>query len=538
MPPRTDRKRELMAKKLRANVVLMRKRYARDHTKEELEAMGFDKDAPFLNIDGHPDTEDEVEDEDSEEEEEGSEESEEEEEEPPKRKKKRSRRDDEESDEEEPDEERSIGRKRKKKVMKTQRMKKSTDEAPKMPRVSAKVAPKRKKSKMRHLRVRDEMKLSADDNRKMRANFGKTTTRWTDNDMMRRSTFTLKVVRGEKLMKLCDAVIDGLTDKVTEKVAKRIMQAAYNLHGLSKDSRVFKNANPCLPTPMEEGYLNSRIAFEGSIREYVVPDDIDEEDYARACCYIAASTLRLFTKSTDNFMKALSHIKAKYYRFYKDEFPLKGFAVDKKCIEGLKEIYTNKHVFKNALAPFLYSFSSLQDPKGMCKLLYEQHLALTGMHAVNLFVKVCLFAHCLAEELSSGLWHRATRDALREIKDILVNHYLSEDTNQQKQTWMYARLMDDTRFTPIQTSYCKNLVCALAFMAGQMGIAGNQNVMNIVHIQKMTAAARAIPIRWAERLIQNLNESDKAADGNELAMESDDGYDDEDEENDEDDEEE
>jgi len=157
---------------------------------------------------------------------------------------------------------------------------------------------------------------------------------------------------------------------------------------------------------------------------------------------------------------------------------------------------------------------------------------------VNLFVKVCLFAHCLAEELSSGLWHRTTREALREIKDILIHHHLSEATNQQKHTWMYARLMDDTRFTPIQTSYCKNLVCALAFMAGQMGIAGNQNVMNIVHIQRMTPEARAIPIRWAERLIQNLNESDKAADGNELALESDEEDEYEDEEDDEEDDEE
>ncbi|CEK42598.1 polyprotein [Black grass varicosavirus-like virus] len=477
----------------------MRRRTMAMHTPEELRRMGFDMNAPYYdpktgrrvpdsdNSKEPGDNDEEAEDEDA----------------------------DMEQEEEESDEERQIkGRKK---------STKGNEEPPPMPKVSARLGVKKGgiKKKKKVLRIRDEMRLTAEQNRGMANQYGGNIDTWTDAAMLGKTTFELKHLDIEELIDICDNVVIGLTSSVTEKIARDIMIAAYNLFSFADGAKVFPERNPCDPQEMEQGYLDTRIEFKGD-GEYQLPENLSEEDYVQGCCYIAASTLRLFTKSAENYVRAFEQIKAKYYRFYKDEFPLTYLTPDRRCIEGLKEIYTNKEVYRNALLPFLYSFSELTDPKGMCRLLYEQHLALTGMHAVSLFVKVCLGSHCLPEELSSGLWHRTTRDALREIKDILVSHFLGGIDGQEKGTWMYARLLNDAYFSRIQTKNCKNLVCALAYMASLIGIAGNQNIMGIVHLERMTDEAKAIPIKWATRLVLILSENEEAADGNDVTLDSED----------------
>jgi len=500
MPPRTKADKLLLMAKTKAAARKIRKNMVARHSAEDLAEMGFDPNAPFVDPNtAEPEMDQEAEDEEMEENEED-------------------REEEVEDIHSEPDEERTI---------RSRGERERSNKVPKMPKISSRLAPRKHRMKRsRVLKIRDEVRLTEDQNRGMARQYGGHVEMWSDNAMLGKQTFDLELLDISGLGPLCNSVITGITEVVTEKIARDIMVVAYNLFGFAPNTRVFPETNPCQPTAMPAGYLETRIEFNGD-GGFVRPADIKDEEFVKACCYIAASTLRLFTKSAENYMKAFGQIKSKYYRFYKEEFPLDQLVPDKRCIEGLKEIYTNKNVYKHALIPFLYEFSGLDDPQGMCRLLYEQHLALTGMHAVSLFVKVCHGAFCLPEELSSGLWHRTTREALREIKDILVNHHLSDDVdNQGRATWKYARLLNDAYFSRIQTKNCKNLVCALAYMAAQMGIAGDQNVMKIVHLERMTQKARSIPIRWATRLMFLLSESDQAADGNDVTLEDSD-YDDE-----------
>jgi hypothetical protein len=385
---------------------------------------------------------------------------------------------------------------------------------PTMPSVSARVPVRNLPIEGMKLVMRPELDFSEEHNRGLRSALGATVEDWDDTKLLGLKTFELRRYTNVEIIPKCDKLVKGLTQEMTEDTAKTIIQLAYNLRDTVPNKWVFKDTNPCEPELDQDTNFATRLMFSGSSAPYVRPTDISEDDYIMGCCFVAASTLRLFSKSAENYIKAFPQISEAYYRFYYDQFPLTGFSPDRKCIEGLKTIYTTRHVFRNALAPFLYEYSELKDPKGMCTLLYEQHLALTGMHAVSLYVKLCQFLNCRAEDLGSGLWHRSTKDAILEIKRIIINYRLSEDTNQKKQTWMYARLYSESYFATVQTKFCKSLVCAMAYMASQLGISGNQDVMNIVHIQRMTGIARETPIEWGEVLLYMIEHSDDAAEGN------------------------
>ncbi|DAZ90728.1 TPA_asm: nucleocapsid protein [Holcus virus 1] len=366
------------------------------------------------------------------------------------------------------------------------------------------------------LKRRKELIYTLGPSQKTKSNTGSIIQDWSDTRLLRLTTFEIRRLDEHEVLSACDIMLSGLTDAMTEIAAKATMQLAYNLRYMRPDRWVFPRNNSCQPTIVTDGHFSTRVMFKGNGPRYVRHSGLSNVDYIVGCCYVAASTLRLFTKTAESYVKSFPQIAESYYKFYHDAFPLEGLAPDKKCIEGLKIIYINKPVFRNALAPFLYSFPDLGESKGMCTQLFEQHLALTGMHAVNLYVKLCQYLNCGAEELGAGLWHRTTRDALLEIKRIIVHHRLSKEEDQMRQTWMYARLYSDRYFVSVQTKYCRNLVCAMARMASQMGISGNHDIMNIVHIQRMTGYAKENPVEWGDILLYLIERSEKASEGNSI----------------------
>ncbi|DAZ90768.1 TPA_asm: nucleocapsid protein [Pennisetum virus 1] len=327
---------------------------------------------------------------------------------------------------------------------------------------------------------------------------------WVDACLCTYTPIRLEVLSDAQCEPLCEAMFHGLTQEMTEQAAANIMLLAWQLRQFDRTRRVLPETDQCLDNkvPLEISALSTDVLGEGSI-VYGGGDTSNMNLYITACAYVAASLLRLFTKTPENYSKAIAeHIPGRFYKFYLKKFPLRDFKPDIKCLEALAMIFNSRTVYKGTLAPFLYCYEDLVESKGMCQMLYEQHLGLTGMHVVNLFQRVAKELHGELDMLCSFMFHVTTEDALVALCDLIADYILRPADSRKRQTWKYARLFGQEHFAVLQTKSCRNLVYSLAYMAKELGISGNQDVMNIVHIKRMGDSARLQPTVWAQRAIK------------------------------------
>jgi hypothetical protein len=348
---------------------------------------------------------------------------------------------------------------------------------------------------------------------------------WTDDSLKNRYTFSLKKLGDKEIIVDGMRMMKALCEGVSEADAAIIINLAWNLKDTDMVSYVYQtpdSTNPCFSAEKKNlRDVNERVLATGVTPVYTPPNGFEENEYAAAFCFVAASTLRMFSKTADNYLRAIPmHIPQRYYKFYQSKWPLEGFKPDIACLQGLAMIYTTKGIFKNALAPFLYLFHELADNQGMCRMLFEQHLAMTGLHAYSLYLRVLGKFNCDAWDLSSSLWHNTTKNALMEITNVLAHYEFTQDAKQERNTWRYARLFEN-QFPALQTKSCTNLVCALAFICKHLGIGGKQDVMQIAHIRDMTPAAQRLPIAWGLRICYLFHESANASGGNPVTTEPD-----------------
>ncbi|DAZ90869.1 TPA_asm: nucleocapsid protein [Zea virus 1] len=369
----------------------------------------------------------------------------------------------------------------------------------------------------RRVPIIDKYRLSADIERRAAENLVGNIQPWTDNVLKGQTTFQILRVPDADCVQLCDDMITALTQGVSERLVISIMRLAWNLYQVDGRVKVFPVINPCASLrPLEDTLFSSEMVVGGQGDPVPRLAGLNDHDYVMCGSYLAAAILRLFSKSTDSLAKAINEqLSTKYYRFYNKNYCLQNVVPDKDCLDGIKMVLTSRNEFKKALAGFLYSFHETSDAgKGLCRMLYEQHLRLTGMHAVSLFLRVTRHFQCTITFLACSLLHQTTCRGLEGLINIFKEFMFSNQDSQERQTWMYARVFDERYFYSVQTRQCKTLVCALAWICHQIGEGGNRNVMDIVHIASMDEHFKTTPKKWAERLIRYIMESEDAAQGN------------------------
>ncbi|XP_044426470.1 uncharacterized protein [Triticum aestivum] len=327
---------------------------------------------------------------------------------------------------------------------------------------------------------------------------------WRDSYLTDLLSIHLRRLNGCNLLELCKDVLTGLTHKMTERRAANIMLLAWNMRQFDMVSHVFPVKNPCAAAAdIDMNTLTTRPFGRSRTHTdpYVRPEGIEDDQYVAACAYISASTLRLFSKSPENYMTAVAkHIPHMFYRFYNIDFPLTGFKPDKKCIEALKLIYETKSAYRNTLAPFLYEFKGLGDAKRMCQMLYEQDLAFTGLHVVNLYLRACFGLHASLIQLGACLWHQMTKNTLISLCRVCRTYVVNPSVENSRETWKYARLYGTEYFPLLKSDKCNLLLCCLAIICKKLGISKNQDMMVIARTRKAEFIWKNSNV-WANRAV-------------------------------------
>ncbi|KAK8520323.1 hypothetical protein V6N12_004269 [Hibiscus sabdariffa] len=206
--------------------------------------------------------------------------------------------------------------------------------------------------------------------------------------------------------------------------------------------------------------------------------------------YICASALSLVTKSDVNFLQAWEHITSSFNSYYQKDFPM-FFKPDANCVKGIRHVIQASSVLKCSVAPFLVGMRDLEEiDQGMCKMLFEQHLAFTGMHAYPLMMNCSEKLGLSTSEVIHLLRHPMTNGAPETIRYIR-SHYEFPETAEEKAValkgslWKYARVFDANKFVAIQTKNCPFLVALLARVAKKIRVGGPGDITRIHHIAHM-----------------------------------------------------
>ncbi|GJU42268.1 coat protein [Tanacetum coccineum] len=135
-----------------------------------------------------------------------------------------------------------------------------------------------------------------------------------------------------------EQAFNSIHGTLTKKAIGMLMILAYNL----MDDNVFrliKKYDPVLvdiPSSIPIEDIQDHKLCKGQMKSMLTYLDFGDSDvFVETCrqraigyCYLAASYLRLFTKSADNYLKADKHLKGKFRDFYKFEFPFDKFHPD------------------------------------------------------------------------------------------------------------------------------------------------------------------------------------------------------------------
>ncbi|DAZ90855.1 TPA_asm: nucleocapsid protein [Treubia virus 1] len=339
---------------------------------------------------------------------------------------------------------------------------------------------------------------------------------WTDDCLVSRGGITMVSLKVPEIITLGTDLMEGLLGGISERDVGNILILAWNLISPITQQRVFPKVDPLdgIMSANISILSNLKIGPGGQVSKLIYPPV--DFDIATAMCYIAASLLRLFTKTAENYEKAWTHIESSYMKFYKVAFPILGLRPCRASIDTIVMYLTTKPIFRDSLASILYCFYDLPADKGLCRMLFEQHLACTGLHSFSLFVRSATSLRMESRELLSCLDHRMTRGALKVILVLLNDFEVSPSPNRNRHTWKYSRIYDEEAFSLLQTKNCKELTCILAHICINAGVQGTGNILDIAQLAGMAQSSKDLFKKIADRITRLATEGPDATFGNTL----------------------
>ncbi|DAZ90718.1 TPA_asm: nucleocapsid protein [Frullania virus 1] len=316
---------------------------------------------------------------------------------------------------------------------------------------------------------------------------------WVDDRLKGRAGITLKQLKKEELKAVCFTFMKGLHEGVSDHTIASILVLAWNIKGPGPDGGALIFPSESKGNNMQSKDLGSQakhIYYPAVGYKFVEPT-CSEDEFIKGATFVAASMLKLFTKEPSSWIKAIDHIRNSFMKFHQMEFPFLFGPVHETVISNIHTSFANKPVFKNTLAGIIYHLSDVETDRGMLRMLFEQHIANTGLHAFGLFIAAASSSRLEVEELLSALHSRMTSAALITIHEILLNFEQNPSNERIRKTWKFSRLFDSDMFSTLQTKNCKELTCILAKLCEKYGHSGMGNILDIAVLRTLPDESKA-----------------------------------------------
>nr|DAZ90691.1 TPA_asm: nucleocapsid protein [Chamaemelum virus 1] len=306
-------------------------------------------------------------------------------------------------------------------------------------------------------------------------------TDFLDNKFLTNPAIVLERMTDAAVVDLGRTVIPMMASGFSARGVASLFVLAYHLREPTSGDYLFKEED----TPLNEKditYMELSNTLPYAKRTYeAMPIGPDISRDAKGYAYLAASTLRMFTKSDGNYIKAYSHILTGYQRFHNYGITITPPQPTEEGLSSLSYFFSNDEKFKATLYRILYMGGAIEASKGMRKFLYEMHLAHTGMHVVTIFTRLIDILDC-----DPGLILTLVRSQQysRQISALVSMLKLIEkdDDEHKRRMWRYGRIFDEAFMSPLQTKSCPQFVYILASALKSESSKGNQDILKIAQL--------------------------------------------------------
>jgi hypothetical protein len=281
-----------------------------------------------------------------------------------------------------------------------------------------------------------------------------------------------------------------------------LMLLAFQLRGpgAGNQPRVFPSEIPRgMGSQADRNYTNLDTSIYTSDTQ-IASEGLDESENAKAYSFLAASTLRLFARSHDNYVQAWSQIRGGYRKFYVKPCPVGNIQPGATVLNSLHSAWNLTEIFKVTLYRILYLSNTEASADGLKEFLYDRYLSHTGMHIISIVCRLCVALGCRTPTLVAAIYaHRFDR----QIKDLttLLRMLGSSDPTYQRHIWKYARIFDPSFMSSLQTRACPKLVFLLACMLKRLNPETAKDILSIKQLEDVSDEYRVRFKAEAEVLI-------------------------------------
>ncbi|KAE8008952.1 hypothetical protein FH972_005410 [Carpinus fangiana] len=165
-------------------------------------------------------------------------------------------------------------------------------------------------------------------------------------------------------------------------------------------------------------------------------------DIAKAYAFLAASILRLFSTSPENYILAWNHIVRGFETFYNPRCPISDVNPKLQVIKAIhKQILDD--TFRDTLCRILWMLNSDSDQLSLKRFLYDIHLSHTGKRILPIFVRLCTALNCSTAVMMFALRTPEYDRQLGALKKVLS--YTNDNGERRKRKLRkYGRIFDQS----------------------------------------------------------------------------------------------
>ncbi|KAL3821364.1 hypothetical protein ACJIZ3_007269 [Penstemon smallii] len=323
-------------------------------------------------------------------------------------------------------------------------------------------------------------------------------TDFTDNEWINKPALKLFKLDDAETCSLGRELLSILSSGVPQQHVGIIFVLAFQLRqpGPRPNDRIFPNKDP-LATTQDLQYNELSPRIYGAKGTKVTPRTYGNDDNKQACAYayIAASMLRLFTRSAGNYLEYWNRILNDFKKFYTIDCPIYGFSPCLSVLESIRFNFSHSEIYKVTLYRYLYMANDQDKAIGLRNYLYDTAISHTGMHIVSIFVRLCLSLNISPAELLVVVYMGRFK---RQIDELIIAIKLMKNTDEdhRRMMWKYGRIFDETFLLGLQSRTCPHFVYLIASMLKEEN---DESAANILWIRQLEEVSEDYKVEWREK---------------------------------------
>lgn len=329
-----------------------------------------------------------------------------------------------------------------------------------------------------------------------------------DNEWADRPAVRLTTLTDQQVCQLGRFLLHSLQTRISKQGVAVIFVLAFHLRapGVGSTERMFEATDPH-SKPSDREYSDFEDVLVPTRESIQASERGDVVENAKAYSFLAASMLRLFTRSSENYCPAWNHIVNGFKTFYVRHCPVTKIVPKAEVIQAI-HVHFACDIFKATLYRLLYMSNSKPSNDSLKGFLYDNHLSHNGMHIVSIFCRLRDALNCNPDILLKAIRAPQFDRQIQALVKILG--YMNEEVGQhERQMWKYGRIFDEKFMSVLKTKACPKLVMMLAAALQQERPEGAENILKIKQLEDVSEENKKKCIMVAEALRKMIKSSHK-----------------------------